>query len=133
MKLTSEQLRAKIMQAKDYFKAMMGKHITPHNVYRHYKGGVYQVLHIGFHTETEELEVIYKRIGGPNYDEHAEKDIVFVRPLSVWLEPLPKEVLTNQQKLQRQLKRFVPVVPDRTWTEIREWPSGNPQEESNYG
>jgi hypothetical protein len=33
-------------------------------VYKHYKGGLYQVLGIGQHTETEELLVVYISLTG---------------------------------------------------------------------
>lgn len=34
-------------------------------VYQHYKGGLYQVLGIGQHTETDEILVIYVALSGP--------------------------------------------------------------------
>lgn len=50
---------------------------NPGEIYRHYKGASYQVLHIGLHTETLEELVVYKAIGGNQ---------IWVRPLSMWQE-----------------------------------------------
>jgi hypothetical protein len=33
-------------------------------IYRHYKGGLYQVLGIGQHTETDEIVVVYVALTG---------------------------------------------------------------------
>ncbi|MBR6765175.1 MAG: DUF1653 domain-containing protein [Clostridia bacterium] len=43
--------------------------------YRHYKGGIYQVLDIGKNSETGEAAVIYKS---------AETGEIWIRPLSMW-------------------------------------------------
>lgn len=46
--------------------------------YRHYKGGLYQVVGIAQHTENfDDTLVIYRHVGGKLY----------ARPLSVWLSP----------------------------------------------
>ena len=44
--------------------------------YRHYKGGVYQVINVGKHTETEEELVVYRDIKGQ----------MWIRPVSMWNE-----------------------------------------------
>ena len=47
--------------------------------YRHYKGGLYRVMSMATHTETEEAMVFYSsNLFGSNY----------VRPLSSWNEPV---------------------------------------------
>ena len=51
--------------------------ILPDQVYKHYKGNIYVVLHIAKHTETEEDMVVYTRFGTVD-------DTVWVRPLSMW-------------------------------------------------
>ena len=49
--------------------------------YRHFKGGHYEVLGVGRHSETEEWLVIYR----------AEKDgSLWLRPLSSWNEPVSR-------------------------------------------
>jgi len=61
--------------------------------YRHYKGGIYEVLFLANHTETKEVLVIYKSVlFGSNY----------ARPLSIWNE----EVNINGSKR----KRFLPFI-----------------------
>ena len=46
-------------------------------LYRHYKGGLYTVICIGRHSETEEWLVTYR----------AEADgTIWVRPLAMWTE-----------------------------------------------
>lgn len=35
--------------------------------YRHFKGGIYQLLHIGEHSETKEKMVVYKSISNKVY------------------------------------------------------------------
>ena len=47
-------------------------------IYRHYKGNLYQVLHMAQHSETEELLVVYRCL----YGEYG----VWVRPLSMFAE-----------------------------------------------
>lgn len=44
-------------------------------LYRHYKGGLYEVLHLAKHSETDETMVVYKSILFGSYH---------VRPLSMW-------------------------------------------------
>ena len=47
-------------------------------VYRHYKGGKYEVMGVARHSETEELLVVYRRLYG-------DGDL-WVRPLSMFIE-----------------------------------------------
>jgi hypothetical protein len=46
--------------------------------YQHYKGSLYELLHIAIHSETDEKLVIYK-------DEH---DKVFARPYHMFFEDI---------------------------------------------
>jgi len=46
-------------------------------VYRHYKGGLYSVICVGRHSETEEWLVTYRAEASGTY---------WVRPLSMWQE-----------------------------------------------
>jgi hypothetical protein len=51
---------------------------TPGLIYQHYKGGLYEVIMLAQHTETNEPMVVYKSLlFGTNY----------VRPLSIWNTP----------------------------------------------
>lgn len=58
----------------------------------HKKGGVYRVIGHSFDTETEEISVAYRRIGGPNYDPIYEGAITFTRPLSLFTEDRFREI-----------------------------------------
>lgn len=49
--------------------------------YRHYKGGVYKVLHIGRHSETEEWLVVYANAKGD----------IWIRPYGMFFEDVWKE------------------------------------------
>lgn len=56
--------------------------------YKHFKGNVYDVLHIGINSETLEKVVVYKSI---------TDGVVWVRPLNMFEE----EVLVNGKKVKR--------------------------------
>ena len=47
-------------------------------VYKHYKGNLYELLHIATHSETLEKMVVYKALYGEGE--------IWVRPLSMWEE-----------------------------------------------
>ncbi|MFQ1044454.1 DUF1653 domain-containing protein [Acinetobacter variabilis] len=49
-------------------------------IYQHYKGKLYQVLHVATHSETEEKLVVYQCLYG-NYS-------IWVRPLSMFTESI---------------------------------------------
>ena len=55
----------------------------PLGIYRHYKGTEYELLAIGTHSETLEPMAIYRAHGGA-----AE---TWVRPLSMWANPIALE------------------------------------------
>lgn len=62
-------------------------------VYRHHKGGLYRVLFLARHSETEELLVVYQAL----YGERG----LWARPLSLWLA---KAVVEG-----REVPRFQPL------------------------
>ncbi len=51
-------------------------------IYRHYKGGMYEVIATATHSETLEPMVIYKSLKDGAY---------WVRPLSMWNEIIEKD------------------------------------------
>ncbi|MBR7161740.1 MAG: DUF1653 domain-containing protein [Clostridia bacterium] len=61
----------------------------PLGVYRHFKGNLYEAIAIAKHSETLEDMVVYRALYGEGG--------VWVRPLSLWLEPAEK----NGEKLPR--------------------------------
>ncbi|MGP1605234.1 MAG: DUF1653 domain-containing protein [Moraxella sp.] len=65
-------------------------------VYRHYKGNLYQVLHIATHSETGEKLVVYRALYGD---------------FGVWVRPL---VMFNQmiEVDGKMLPRFTQVIQD---------------------
>lgn len=56
-------------------------------IYKHFKGGLYEVVSIAKHTETLEDLVVYKKQGD-------ESSALWVRPLSMFLE---KVVVDNKE------------------------------------
>ena len=52
-------------------------------LYRHFKGGIYEVLFVAKNSETLEDMVVYRA----NYGEHG----VLVRPLSMWNETVERD------------------------------------------
>jgi hypothetical protein len=56
----------------------------PGGIYQHYKGGMYRVLHLAVHTETEEELVVYQYISGVKPTDGR----VWCRPLAMWNEPV---------------------------------------------
>ena len=60
-------------------------------IYQHYKGKLYQVLHVATHSETEEKLVVYQCL----YGDYS----IWVRPLSMFTE----SINTNDN---REVERF---------------------------
>ena len=63
--------------------------IPPLGIYRHYKGNLYQLLHIACHSETEEPLAVYRAL----YGDYG----VWVRPLAM----LTESVATEQGNVAR--------------------------------
>lgn len=62
---------------------------TPGQQYNHYKGGLYEVISMATHTETNEKLVIYKSI---NFGS------IYARPYEVWnsdIEGVKRFILVN--------------------------------------
>jgi hypothetical protein len=60
-------------------------------IYKHYKGGLYRVLHIAKHTETNESLVIYRRISPVVVDGK-----VWARP-----ERMFEEIINGEPRFKR--------------------------------
>ena len=76
------------------YKGMIGK------TYRHFKGGLYEIVDFAVHSENAGVLVIYKSKKDPT--------IVCARPLDMFLSDVDKE----KYPLIRQDKRFVEVKDD---------------------
>jgi hypothetical protein len=56
-------------------------------IYKHFKGNEYEVIDIGFHSETQEPFVVYRAL----YGEHK----LWVRPIDMFLEEVDKGASAN--------------------------------------
>lgn len=74
------------------------KYPTPGLLYRHYKGGLYKVLHLAKHTEKDETLVIYKSLHFGSY--HA-------RPLESWNERVIINPSTSEEKTIDRFEHYV--------------------------
>lgn len=61
-------------------------------IYRHFKGNVYEILAIAKHTETMEEMVIYHEVDG---------DAVYARPLEMFMSKVDKEKYPNTTQTYR--------------------------------
>ena len=52
-------------------------------IYRHFKGGLYQVLHVARHSETQEAYVVYRALYGARG--------LWVRPLAMFMERIERD------------------------------------------
>lgn len=67
------------MSANDITTKINGKNfVVPLGKYRHYKGGLYEVIGIGKHSETLEDMVVYRALYGDGG--------IWVRPARMWNE-----------------------------------------------
>lgn len=70
----------------------MKPEIRPGQIWRHFKGNVYAVLHLAKHSETGEELVVYTKIRGTG---SAGDGAVWARPVSMW-----KEIVERNGKSQ---------------------------------
>jgi len=65
----------------------------PKGIYRHFKGGIYEVVCVAINSENLEQMVVYRSV--------TEPEKIWVRPLSMWSEPVKYEGKT--------VCRFTPI------------------------
>ena len=67
--------------------------VTKGSLYRHFKGGIYKVICVGYHSETQEKMVVYKDI---------ETDKVCIRPYDMFVSDVDHKKYPDV----KQKKRF---------------------------
>jgi hypothetical protein len=67
-------------------KSLDKRNIKP-GKYQHFKGALYQVIDTVYHSETQELMVLYK----PLYGEQTEQQQLWVRPYDMFVETVERD------------------------------------------
>ena len=75
-------------------------------IYKHYKGNLYQVFGLARHSETEEWLVVYQAL-------YAERGY-WVRPLSIWLEPVKPSAENSEAGTDAMPQRFQLINENET-------------------
>jgi hypothetical protein len=71
----------------------LAKDLPRPGLYRHFKGGEYELLSVARHSETEELLAVYRSV--------EDRDMIWVRPLQMFTELV--------EHADAKLPRFEPV------------------------
>lgn len=62
--------------------------VRPGSTWKHYKGGIYEVVDLAIDTVDGSVRVTYQRIEGPDYHPLSEPGIFYSRPLSEWFDKI---------------------------------------------
>lgn len=91
---------------------MNGHELYAGERYRHYKGGLYQIVTVAVHTETDENMVVYQALYG-DYK-------VFARPLKMFLETVEDEAGNVVPRFVREDKSFEKISSIRDMSAKKE-------------
>jgi hypothetical protein len=69
-------------------------------IYKHFKGGTYEVITLANHTETEEILVIYRSLLFGS---------IYARPLSSWFEKVQVLPSSGKNVLPYSTTRFIQI------------------------
>ncbi len=91
----------------------------PWEVYRHFKGGLYQVIAIATHTETDEEMVVYQALYGDFK--------IYCRPLSMFMSEVGAEGSGEYRFMQEKgAVDTVKSAPERDNVSVQAPPADNP-------
>lgn len=68
--------------------------IQANKLYKHFKGGLYQVINIAKHTETGEMLVIYRKLAD-------EVGTIYARPYDMFISKVDKEKYPEVEQAYR--------------------------------
>lgn len=87
--------------------------LVPGSFWRHFKGGIYQLIDVATHTETKEELVIYQSMF-TSAGKPADKHLIWARPKEMFLSPVDRAKYPKADQPNRLMKIVYPVFKDET-------------------